>query len=133
MISRQAAAVVAFTVTSVSAGIATSAPAVAGGVGDFLSPAFAVTCVNHTGARTSGATTHGTGTASSNLVGLPLGSALNQCGGADASKITEIDQNCENRQGAQTGAGILNVPVNANVLQCSDDLAKVGILSSLVG
>ncbi|MET9936348.1 MULTISPECIES: hypothetical protein [unclassified Streptomyces] len=66
------------------AGLAGAAPASAGGIGDFLSPAFGVTCANHhTGARADGATAAGTGTAGGNFLGLPLGSALNQCGGAD--------------------------------------------------
>jgi hypothetical protein len=62
----------------------TAAPAAAGGIGDFLSPAFGVSCANlNNGARAAGATTHGTGAADGNLAGLPVGSALNQCGGAD--------------------------------------------------
>ncbi|MFI8169805.1 chaplin family protein [Streptomyces sp. NPDC085931] len=46
---------------------------------------FRVTsCANHnTGARADGVTQHGTGTAGGNLAGLPIGSPLNQCGGAD--------------------------------------------------
>lgn len=59
------------------------APAAAGGIGDFLSPAFGTNCGNHTGTHANGTTTQGTGAANSNLVGLPLGGALNQCGGAD--------------------------------------------------
>ncbi|MFD7541377.1 chaplin family protein [Streptomyces sp. NPDC059819] len=56
----------------------------AGGVGDFLSPAFGTDCANlHTGAQASGSTTRDTGAGGGNLLGLPIGSPLNQCGGAD--------------------------------------------------
>ncbi|MGW0315160.1 hypothetical protein [Streptomyces flavidovirens] len=61
-----------------------AAPAWAGGVGDFLSPAFGTSCANlNGGALASGSTTHGAGPVGGNLLGLPLGSPLNQCGGAD--------------------------------------------------
>ncbi|MFI1677412.1 chaplin family protein [Streptomyces sp. NPDC020607] len=72
------------TLTLLGTGHATS-PAWAGGIGDFLSPAFGTSCNNHHGARAEGATSHGTGTASANLAGLPVGSPVNQCGGADLS------------------------------------------------
>ncbi|MEV5318255.1 hypothetical protein AB0K92_11460 [Streptomyces sp. NPDC052687] len=75
----------ALTAASLGTALAGAAPASAGGIGDFLSPAFGTSCANHhTGAHARGATTHGTGTADGNLAGLPVGSALNQCGGADA-------------------------------------------------
>ncbi|MFE7647457.1 chaplin family protein [Streptomyces phaeoluteigriseus] len=62
-------------------------PAWAGGVGDFLSPAFGTSCANnHAGALPEGATTHGTGTANGNLAGLPIRSPLNQCGDAPANR-----------------------------------------------
>ncbi|MER7110589.1 hypothetical protein [Streptomyces sp. NPDC000229] len=68
----------------VGTGVGTAAPAAAGGVGDFLSPAFGTACANlNNGARATGSTTHTTGTAGGNVAGLPLGSALNRCGGAD--------------------------------------------------
>ncbi|QIJ61043.1 hypothetical protein [Streptomyces sp. JB150] len=74
---------VAAAVVGVSLG--TAGPASAGGAGDFLSPAFGTACANHhTGARADGVTTHGTGAAHGDLAGIPLGGALNQCGGADA-------------------------------------------------
>ncbi len=61
-------------------GLAAAAPASAGSIGDFLSPAFATNWTkHHTGARPSGATTQGTGAANGNHAVLPLGSALNQC------------------------------------------------------
>lgn len=66
-------------------GVSTAAPASAGGIGDFLSPAFGTSCANHNiGSSSVGNTTAGTGTLNGNLAGLPLGSPLNQCGGADA-------------------------------------------------
>lgn len=44
------------------AGLATAAPAAAGGIGDVLSPAFGTNCSNlHTGARSHGETSRGTG------------------------------------------------------------------------
>ncbi|MEG8277528.1 hypothetical protein [Streptomyces sp. AHA2] len=59
-------------------------PASAGGILPIGSPAFGTSCANHhTGAHANGATTTGTGAANGNLAGLPLGSPLNQCGGAD--------------------------------------------------
>ncbi|MDQ0577978.1 hypothetical protein [Streptomyces rishiriensis] len=70
--------------------LGTAAPASAGGIGDFLSPAFGVSCANlNNGAHANGTTTQGTGAANGNLAGLPLGGALNQCGGADLSLSTE--------------------------------------------
>ncbi|WP_353963737.1 chaplin family protein [Streptomyces sp. NBC_00083] len=63
----------------------------AGGIGDFLSPAFGTSCANqNTGAHANGATTHGAGSASGNLAGIPLGSPLNQCGGADLPQVNEF-------------------------------------------
>ncbi|WP_228974759.1 hypothetical protein [Streptomyces sp. DH12] len=73
------------TATLLGAGLAGAAPAAAGGVGDFLSPAFGTACANlNNGAHADGATSHGTGTGGSNVAGVPLSNALNQCGGADA-------------------------------------------------
>nr|BAK19903.1 hypothetical protein [Streptomyces rochei] len=67
-----------------AAGLATAAPAEAGGLGTFLSPAFGTTCANlNTGAHAHGTTTRGSGTAGGNLAGLPIGSPLNHCGGTD--------------------------------------------------
>ncbi|MFI7388505.1 hypothetical protein [Streptomyces sp. NPDC049813] len=81
-------ALVAFGVSSTAAvlatGLAGAPQASAGGIGDFLSPAFGTSCANlDNGARAQGSTSHGTGSAGGNLLGLPVGSALNQCGGAD--------------------------------------------------
>lgn len=70
--------------TAIGLSLTTAAPATAGGIGDFLSPAFGTNCANHhTRPHATGATTAGTGTADGNLLGVPVGSALNQCGGAD--------------------------------------------------
>lgn len=83
----------------VGASTATAAPAAAGGIGDFLSPAFGTACANHyTGAHAEGVTTHGTGAANGNLAGLPLGSALNQCGGADAPLVNTKGASLSNLQ-----------------------------------
>lgn len=80
----QAFTALALTATAVAGGVVVAAPASAGGIGDFLSPAFGTSCANHqVGAKADGATTHSTGSAGGNLAGLPLTGALNQCGGAD--------------------------------------------------
>ncbi|UFR03032.1 DUF320 domain-containing protein [Streptomyces sp. Go40/10] len=69
---------------AVGTGAALATPASAGGIGDFLSPAFGTSCANHhTRPHADGHTQHGTGTLDGNLAGLPLGSPLNHCGGAD--------------------------------------------------
>ncbi|MEV6551717.1 chaplin family protein [Streptomyces sp. NPDC051597] len=82
MTSRRALA--ALTLTATASTVLAAAPASAGGVGDFLSPAFGTNCANrHTGSHATGTTTAGTGAATGNLLGLPLGSPANQCGGAD--------------------------------------------------
>ncbi|MER7623823.1 chaplin family protein [Streptomyces sp. NPDC126503] len=84
MINHRTATVTALAAAAPGAPLAVVAPAFAGGIGDVLAPAFATSCANqHTGAYATGNTTHGTGTAAGNLAGLPLGSPLNQCGGAD--------------------------------------------------
>jgi hypothetical protein len=82
-------------VAALGTAAAAAAPASAGGIGDFLSPAFGTFCGNHnTGARMAGATTHGTGAANGNIAGLPIGSALNQCGGADLRVPLQDEQGC---------------------------------------
>lgn len=42
-------------------------------------------------AHAAGGTTHGTGSAGGNLRGLPIGSPLNQCGGADLDPEADLD------------------------------------------
>ncbi|WP_350240376.1 chaplin family protein [Streptomyces microflavus] len=75
---------VLLTAAATGAGVVTAVPASAGGVGDFLSPAFGTDCANlNTGAQAAGHTIRGSGAAGGNLLGLPIGSPLNQCGGAD--------------------------------------------------
>ncbi|MEV3993615.1 chaplin family protein [Streptomyces sp. NPDC049837] len=67
-----------------AAGLTTASPAAAGGIGDFLSPAFGTLCGNlNNGAHANGTATSATGAAGGNLAGIPIGSPLNQCGGAD--------------------------------------------------
>ncbi|MFD6438144.1 hypothetical protein [Streptomyces venezuelae] len=84
MNSHRALTLLTLTTTAMVGGLAAAGPAFAGGIGDVLSPAFGTNCANHNiGALAAGATTAGTGAADGNLLGLPLGSALNQCGGAD--------------------------------------------------
>ncbi|MFJ5646300.1 hypothetical protein [Streptomyces sp. NPDC093223] len=80
-----------------TAAVGAASPAAAGGVGAFLSPAFGTSCANqNTGAGAAGRTTNGTGTANGNLLGVPLGTALNQCGGADAPSIEDITSQMNN-------------------------------------
>ncbi|MCD9904751.1 hypothetical protein LUR56_40820 [Streptomyces sp. MT29] len=97
------------------AGLTAAAPASAGGVGDFLSPAFGVNCANHhLGTQAAGARTAGTGAANGNLLGLPLGGALNQCGGADlpdanasvANQEADIAPDSQLQDSIQTSNGI---------------------------
>ncbi|MFF3644785.1 hypothetical protein [Streptomyces sp. NPDC002564] len=99
----------AFTVTSAAAagGLLAASPAAAGGIGDFLSPAFGTSCANHHGTRADGVTTSGTGAGDSNLLGLPLGSPLNQCGGADLPYVQDTLTAGEGAIAAE--AGSLNV------------------------
>lgn len=80
----------ALTAIAVGASMATAAPASAGGVGDFLSPAFATTCTNDHGAHANGVTTRGTGAGDGNLAGLPIGSPANHCGGAGADPLSAL-------------------------------------------
>ncbi|MDA4891926.1 hypothetical protein PFZ55_34115 [Streptomyces sp. MS2A] len=80
----------ALTAAGLGTALITAVPASAGGIGDFLSPAFGTSCANHhTGAHATGATRSGTGAANGNLAGLSLGSALNQRGGADAPAVVQ--------------------------------------------
>ncbi|MFE4862340.1 hypothetical protein [Streptomyces sp. NPDC056670] len=56
----------------VAGGVFTAAPASAGGIGDFLSPAFGTSCASHNiGSNTVGNTTVGTGALNGNLAGRP--------------------------------------------------------------
>lgn len=91
MMTRKVATV--FMITAAAApGFAT--PASAGGVGDFLSPAFGISCVNHHGSHAEGAAGPGTGAADGNLAGLPIGIPMNHCGGAD-SPIEDDDEDVD--------------------------------------
>ncbi|MGZ3097144.1 hypothetical protein [Streptomyces sp. H72] len=83
MIKRKTTATLALATAALGSGLATATPASAGGIGDILSPAFGTTCGNHGSTHATGVTTHTTGAANGNLAGLPIGSPLNQCGGAD--------------------------------------------------
>ncbi|MEV8535815.1 hypothetical protein [Streptomyces sp. NPDC051211] len=84
MITRRTVATLSLATATLGGALATAAPASAGGIGDFLSPAFGVSCANlNNRAHANGATMHGTGAADGNLASLPVGNALNQCGGAD--------------------------------------------------
>ncbi|MYT95712.1 hypothetical protein [Streptomyces sp. SID8350] len=96
---RRALAALTITASAAAAALAAAPPASAGGIGDFLSPSFGTDCANWDArAHAAGETTAGTGTANSNLLGLPLGSPTNQCGGAD--------QVLQNEQGLGALAGL---------------------------
>ncbi|MFC8226282.1 hypothetical protein [Streptomyces sp. NPDC057287] len=83
-VSHRRATAIALVGATIGSGLAAASPAYAGGSGAILSPAFATNCGNHNGGRQpTGSTTAGTGAVNGNLLGAPLGSALNQCGGAD--------------------------------------------------
>ncbi|MGI5484870.1 chaplin family protein [Streptomyces lavendofoliae] len=85
MTLRRATAVTGLIGAAVGGSIAGAAPASAGGIGDFLSPAFGTSCLNQrVGAHATGETRHSAGSAGGNLAGVPIGSPFNQCGGADA-------------------------------------------------
>jgi hypothetical protein len=81
------------TAATAAASLLSAVPASAGGVGAFLSPAFGTECSNHNaGALAGNATRSGTGTAGGNLVGLPVGSPINQCGGADVPGLQRLSR-----------------------------------------
>lgn len=88
MIRRRSVTVLGLSCSVAGLALGAAPSASAGGIGDFLSPAFGTSCANHnTGARADGATQHATGTAGGNVAGLPLGSPVNQCGGADMYEV----------------------------------------------
>ncbi|MER7623812.1 hypothetical protein [Streptomyces sp. NPDC126503] len=77
-------AAAALALTALGTPLATAGPAAAGGIGNFLSPAFGTSCANlHTGAHADGVTAHGTGTVGGNLAGLPISDPFSHCGGAE--------------------------------------------------
>jgi hypothetical protein len=87
MTARRTLTALALTAAAAGVGVATAAPASAGGIGDFLSPAFGTSCANqHIGSHARGVTPHSTGSLAGNLAGIPLSNALNQCGGADTGE-----------------------------------------------
>ncbi|MEU4794794.1 hypothetical protein [Streptomyces sp. NPDC023327] len=82
------------TATAVAGGFLAAAPASAGGIGDFLSPAFGKGCANlDNGAHADGATRSGTGTVGGNSAGPPIGNPTNQCGGADLPRTNNNNNN----------------------------------------
>ncbi|MFF3431470.1 hypothetical protein [Streptomyces sp. NPDC002602] len=108
VITHKTATAFVLTAGSVAAALAAASPASAGGIGDFLSPAFSTNCVNHdTVLHAAGATTAGTGAADGNLLGSPL----NQCGGADLTPDTEMQNGLVNVD--ETPIGILGSASNS--------------------
>ncbi|ORT59765.1 hypothetical protein [Streptomyces sp. CB03238] len=80
--ARRAGVLAALTIATLAT---TAGTATAGGIGDFLSPAFGTLCANSGGPHAQGAATNAGGGAGGNIAGLPVGSPMNQCGGADLS------------------------------------------------
>ncbi|MEU6482520.1 hypothetical protein [Streptomyces sp. NPDC046887] len=111
MNSRVLLTALTLTSTAAAGGLLTASPATAGGIGDFLSPAFGTSCANDTGTHLAGATSAGSGTADANVLGLPLGSALNQCGGADLPADTRDVCEMGNSM-AEGGLVAIDIPVN---------------------
>ncbi|MFH8411368.1 hypothetical protein ACH4FX_42425 [Streptomyces sp. NPDC018019] len=112
VITRQSLTALSLTATALGAGLATASPASAGGIGAFLSPAFSTVCGNlNNGAHADGTTTGGTGTAGGNRAGIPLGSALNHCGGAD------LLPNEAGKHDQVIGEALENVGVDAKEVQ----------------
>ncbi|MFF3343623.1 chaplin family protein [Streptomyces flavidovirens] len=93
MIMRRSVTVLGLACSVAGMALGAAPSASAGGIGDFLSPAFGTNCANHHGAHAAGTTTHGTGTANGNLAELPVGSPLNQCGGADLPDVGVLQAN----------------------------------------
>lgn len=110
MSTRKIMGTIGVTAAIVGTGIATAAPAAAGGVGDFLSPAFGTACTNHHGTRAHGSTTHGTGTGNGNLAGLSLGTPANQCGGADFVDIDSMANDVQVLRPSNQATNIESVP-----------------------
>ncbi|MEU4213674.1 hypothetical protein AB0F13_27455 [Streptomyces sp. NPDC026206] len=75
-----------------AAQVASAAPASAGGLGGFLSPALGNGCANqHLSAAARGAAVSHPSAAGGNLLGVPVTGPLNQCGGADLPGVTSIN------------------------------------------
>ncbi|WP_028815216.1 hypothetical protein [Streptomyces flavidovirens] len=92
----------AIAVTLTFAGVGQgAAPAWAGGIGDFLSPAIGNGCANQrVGAAAQGGTTAATGHGAGNLLTLPTTGPLNQCGGADLPLHDSFNaKNCAHENG----------------------------------
>ncbi|WP_392893178.1 hypothetical protein [Streptomyces sp. LN699] len=116
MTTYKAATTLVLTAGAAAALATAAAPASAGGVGDLLSPAFGTNCANHdTVPHAAGATTAGTGAADGNLLGLPLGSALNQCGGADLPSGGDVESQSGLVNLHGTPIGILGSASNTEV------------------
>ncbi|WP_125522968.1 hypothetical protein [Streptomyces sp. WAC 06783] len=71
------------TAAATGAGLVAAAPAAAGGILVFLSPAYDNSCASLGHAKTAGSTTQGAGTVGGLLAAAPVSSPTNQCGGAD--------------------------------------------------
>ncbi|MEU2957106.1 hypothetical protein [Streptomyces xanthochromogenes] len=116
MTIKKSALAVLITAAASGAGMVTAAPATAGGIGDVLSPAFGTDCANlNTHAQAAGTTTRGSGTGGGNLLGFPIGSPLNQCGGADldpSSQVGPLATNTGNMIGNYAHVHDINQTVN---------------------
>ncbi|KWT56756.1 hypothetical protein ADL21_37920 [Streptomyces albus subsp. albus] len=88
MVMRQTLAVLGLTAATVGSGMVTAAPAAAGEIPVFLSPAYTNNCANHGHARTAGGPLQSAGTVNGLLAAVPVSSPTNQCGGADGPKAS---------------------------------------------
>ena len=84
------------TAAALGAGLATAAPASAGGIIVVASPSFENTCANGHSSGASGPTTHGPGGVSGLVGQIPLTSPLNHCGGADLIPTNELGTESKN-------------------------------------
>ncbi|MFC7818664.1 hypothetical protein ACFUTR_28995 [Streptomyces sp. NPDC057367] len=84
MTIRKTFTALAVTAAAIGSGLATAAPATAGGIIVVGSPSFHNGCANHgTRSQSGGQTTDGSGAAQGLLAQVPIDNALNHCGGAD--------------------------------------------------
>lgn len=93
---RTLATVLGLTTAALGTGLASAAPASAGGIIVFASPSFDNSCTNTgTAAQSAGDTTHSSGTANGPLAAIPAETPLNHCGGADlpsAQSLLRLDR-----------------------------------------
>ncbi|GAA2651168.1 hypothetical protein [Streptomyces lunalinharesii] len=89
MISRRTLATLGVTTVALGAGLATAAPATAGGIGVFASPAFDNTCITlHRTTRAVGRMVNQPAIGS-NLLQAPVQVPYQHCGGAEVEYVAD--------------------------------------------